>query len=346
MAGKYERWRKTAELLKLSKSACARLEWMIFYEAKAKNNASLTARRFGISTKTFWKWRGRFKEDNLRTLEDQSRVPKTKRQREVTPVEESRIVALRKQHIRYSPIKLAKRYEQEYGEKISAWKIQYVIYDKYKLYYRPEKNRRIQKKRRKALQKKRIYELFKLPLPGFLLQLDTIVIYWNGTKRYILTAIDRHSRIAFAHMYTSPSSAHAADFLKRLWFLWGKNIKNILTDNGSEFAKYFEKACVLLTITHYFSRVKTPKDNAHNERFNRTIQEEFINLGNFTTDADQFNRSLTEWLIEYNFNRPHCSLNLLSPMEFLQRFLRDNPRYQGKKNLSTLTPMYSFYTVA
>ncbi len=36
---KYEHWRKVAKVLKLSKSACQRLEWIIFYETKGKRNA-------------------------------------------------------------------------------------------------------------------------------------------------------------------------------------------------------------------------------------------------------------------------------------------------------------------
>ena len=33
-----ERWRKQAKLLKLSKEACQRLEWIIYYETKANKN--------------------------------------------------------------------------------------------------------------------------------------------------------------------------------------------------------------------------------------------------------------------------------------------------------------------
>ena len=87
---------------------------------------------------------------------------------------------------------------------------------------------------------------------------------------------------------------------------------------ASEFAKNFEKACQVLKIDHYFSRVKTPKDNAGVERFHRTLKDEFIQLGNFSPFPEVFNPLLTEWLIEYNFNRPHKSLGLLSPMEFLK----------------------------
>ena len=96
------------------------------------------------------------------------------------------------------------------------------------------------------------------------------------------------------------------------------NIVHIHTDNGSEFAGLFNEALEQLEIPHWFSRVRTPKDNAVCERFNGTLQYEWLYDGNFTPNTDDFNRELTKWLVEYNFFRPHQSLNYLSPMKYLQ----------------------------
>ncbi len=92
--------------------------------------------------------------------------------------------------------------------------------------------------------------------------------------------------------------------------------------------KWKRTFCVTkLKIPHYFSRVKMPKDNAINERFNRTLREEFIQLGNFTTEPLLFNQRLTEWLIEYDFNRPHQSLDYLSPIEYLNNYQKGLHNY-------------------
>ena len=112
-------------------------------------------------------------------------------------------------------------------------------------------------------------------------------------------------------MYKSNSSKNSRDFLIRLYYLLDGKIPRIGHDNGTEFEKYFRQACEDLGIEQYYSRVKTPKDNADNERFNQTLEKEFIELGNFTTDVDEFNRRLTEWLIEYNFRRPHQTVGYL-----------------------------------
>jgi len=116
LGNKYDRWRKMAQLLSLSKPACQRLEWVIFYQTKAGRNASLTCRHFGIVPKTFYKWLNRFGESNLRMLEDQSKAPKQVRQKEFTPVQYVRVAGLRKKYIRYSKFKLIKLYQESYPD--------------------------------------------------------------------------------------------------------------------------------------------------------------------------------------------------------------------------------------
>jgi putative transposase len=128
-------------------------------------------------------------------------------------------------------------------------------------------------------------------------------------------------------MYTTHSSASAQDFLHRLHILLDGKIENVQTDNGSEFHRHFEIACEQLSLEHYWSRVKTPKDNAVNERFNRTLQDEFISLGNMTADTVTFNLNLTEWLVEYNFRRPHQTLGYLPPISFTFKYHKVLPMY-------------------
>lgn len=326
---RHERWRKQADLLKLSHVAEQRLEWFIFYETKAKNNATYTARHFGISTKTFHKWNNIFDRKNLRLLEDRDKAPKHVRQKEVTPEEETRIIELRKAHIRWGKIKLKKVYENIYSQEISSWKIQYTI-QKYKLYHHPIKNEKMQKKRKRNQKKKRITELSKKQYPGFLISFDTVVIYWNGVKRYIFTGIDSISKVAFARMYTTKSSYNARDFLLRMHYLLEGKMFNAGNDNGSEFHKLFQEELRKLNIAQYFSRPHTPKDNPVCEKFNQTLQQEFIDLGNFTPDCREFNKLLTEWLIEYNFVRPHQTLGYSTPIQFTKKTLKVLPMWPSR----------------
>jgi putative transposase len=87
--------------------------------------------------------------------------------------------------------------------------------------------------------------------------------------------------------------------------------------------KYFHDACKDLDLDHYFSRARTPKDHSEIERYNRTLDEEFLQMGHYIDDLEVFNPLLTEWLIEYNFKRPHQSLGYLTPMAFLSQTSAD-----------------------
>ncbi len=321
------RWgalRSLASLPQLSPEAKKRLAWMDYYHKT--RNAALTCRHFGISRKTFYHWKKRYNPFHLESLEEHSRRPKRTRQWEVSRMEEFRVLSLRRRHIRYGKEKLKILYEREYGQPISSWKIQRVI-EKHRLYWSPPLRDKLRRKRRLNEHKKRITELKKEVRTGFLVALDTIVRYWSGYKRYILTGIDTHSKIAFARMYVSKSSANAADFLKRLHYLFNGRIENLQTDNGSEFASHFRDAANRLSLTHYFSRPKTPTDNPFDERFNRTLNDEFIAMGNMTFDCDVFNKRLTEWLVEYNFQRPHQALGYEVPVEYHYKYQKVLPMY-------------------
>jgi putative transposase len=320
--GLHGRWRRTAVSLGLTARAKARLEWFIWHDRNGKD-AALTCRRFGVPKKTWYKWAKRFDPMNLRLLEDRPKAPKNKRRREITHLQKTRVLDLRREYLRYGKEKIARIYAVRYGETISVWKVQKAI-ESSGLYYHPAKNARTQAKRRRAQKKKRIAELKLRKRNGFLFRIDTIVRYWHGTKRYIVTAV---SRLAFAHMYTSHSSRSAADFLSRLHELSGGKIENIQTDNGSEFHLDFDRRAKELSIGHYWSRAKTPKDNAPAERFNRTLSEEFIQMGNMVIDPVEFNRRLTEWLVEYNFRRPHQSLGYMSPINFIYKHENLLPMY-------------------
>lgn len=127
-------------------------------------------------------------------------------------------------------------------------------------------------------------------------------------------------------------------------------IAAILSDNGGEFGKYFEEACKRLKIIHIYTRVKTPKDNAINERFNRTIQEEFAETDEYfeplltETDLTAANQRLTEWLIFYNLKRPHQSLNYQTPIEWYNRNYKFKEVLPMCPTLTNLTVITIYFT--
>jgi transposase InsO family protein len=263
----------------------------------------------------YHKWKSRFKEEDLTSLEELSRRPNQVRSSTVSILEEQRIRTLRGASPELGKLKLKALYYKHYQEEISAWKVERTI-RKFNLY--PDKiKRQIQIKRKRNVSTKLRINNLNPSLKQNLWHTDTVEISWYGTKRYILTAVHETTRLAYARVYQSSSSKSATDFLKRILYLTNTSFKLIHHDNGSEFKGAFEEACRDLNITQVYSRVKTPKDNPKLERFNRTLQEEWLDYSRTgLEDLELANLDLTNWLIKYNFERPHHSLGLLTPIEY------------------------------
>ncbi len=328
---KYDNLRSLAA--EISFEAQTRLEWVIFYETVGKRDATATAKYFGVSRKTFHKWFKAFKDSRqqVASLANHSRRPKSFRKWEVTPTQEERIKQLRTKHLKYGKRKLKRLYEDEYHEEISTWKIERVIraYHLYPDLTAVAKKKRLQQ-RKKACPKALIKDFKPESTLGFLWHFDTITIWWNSRPWVFFTALEDLTKIGFSHLYQSKASANAADFLNRLRYLTNNQVFNCHQDNGSEFAKKFKETCEVLQIPQVFSRPHTPKDNPALERFNRTLQEEWleqseVGLGNL----EEANLDLTEWLVEYNFHRPHQSLGFDSPIVYAQKHYEVSPMWSA-----------------
>jgi putative transposase len=172
-------------------------------------------------------------------------------------------------------------------------------------------------------------------LPGELVEIDTVDIFVDGLKRYLLTAIDLPTRFAFAYTYKSSSSSSARDFLEKLRCVAPFEIARVQTDNGHEFLKHFQEACSKQSLIHYFNYPRHPQSNGHLERFNRTVQEQFAYWHFDALDEpDAFNRELMDYLIWYNTEKPHRGIGKLPPL----RYYLDNFTNPQKSNmLWTLT---------
>lgn len=130
---------------------------------------------------------------------------------------------------------------------------------------------------------------------------------------------EERTKIAFARVYKTNSSNFSKDFLLRLVYLVDGKVNYIHSDNGAEFEGSFSEACEDLNLSQIYSRPHTPKDNPALERFNWTIQDEWLSMSEIGLDSiDDANRDLTSWLIEYNNLRPHETLDQLTPLEYAQ----------------------------
>ena len=169
--------------------------------------------------------------------------------------------------------------------------------------------KRIKKLRRKDYQPKQA---------GDLLQIDAITLFIDGTKRYIITAIDVYAKVAFAYGYKSLSSATARDFMEKLIKVAPFNITHIQTDNGKEFHKYFRDYVQSQTIIHFYNYPKCPKMNAFIENFNGLIQRQFVDWHHqeLKDNIDGFNIDLMNYLLWYNTKKQHSAIGKVPPLRY------------------------------
>lgn len=159
---------------------------------------------------------------------------------------------------------------------------------------------------------------FEATHPGHCVAFDTVERIMHGCRRYVITMTDIYSRFSLAFCTTSHGSRVAMIFFQSIQAFFPYKIEYVLTDNGSEFMKRFDEELRKLCLTHWHTYPRTPKMNAHDERFNRSIQEEFVDFhAHLLLDPIAFNDKLVEYLIWFNTERPHWALGLKSPIQFL-----------------------------
>jgi len=156
--------------------------------------------------------------------------------------------------------------------------------------------------------------------PGDLVQTDTVHLTSPSRKyerTYLYTAVDVHSRWAYAEYHTHISQERSIQFLRRAQAYAGFRFTTVQADNGAEFGVHFEEALKASGTTVRHSRVRRPNDNAFIERFNRTIQEECV--GNTNPFTDELYGKVLTYLAYYNDERLHLGIQCRTPLEMLQR---------------------------
>jgi len=174
---------------------------------------------------------------------------------------------------------------------------------------------------------KRYHRSIERPLvfnPGDLVEIDTIHLLTDPYKRsrdriYVYTLIDIYSRWTYAKAYHKSNTHNSLNFTKEAMRLAPFKFECIQSDNGSEYSKHFT---FNLDIKHRHTRVRKPNDNAHIERFNRTVQDECIKYP--TNNIKLINRWLKNYLNHYNNQRLHMGIDLLTPQQKLTNYQNQN----------------------
>ena len=137
---------------------------------------------------------------------------------------------------------------------------------------------------------------------------------------YVHTAIDDHSRLAYAEIHDDETAATAVAVLRRAvaWFAArGVTVERVLSDNGSCYrSRVWAAACAELRIRPKRTRPYRPQTNGKIERFHRTLAAGWA-FARFYPSESHRRRALPSWLHEYNHHRPHTAIGNHPPISRL-----------------------------
>lgn len=273
---------------------------------------------FGVKRSTYFLWKQKLKRSlgMLSSLVPLSTKPKHTRKMQTDPRAIEFIRQLREQYGRVGKEKLKillDAYCQEEG--ISPLKASTIgkVVKRHHFFFA---GKRVYRKRRSGVLRAKRAPQEKIP--GYF-EMDTVIVRVAGETVVFITAIDVVTKYAACLCASTPTSLRAKQLLIHLEQTYRFPLRMIQTDNGSEFLGEFETYCQEQQITHVFTYPRSPKINGGVERFNRTIQEEFIERCNYLLEGPQIvTDHLMKYLNWYNEVRPHHSLGLQSPNQYIQ----------------------------
>ena len=289
-----------------------------------------TAERFQVDAKTVRKWRDRFLAEGVAGLEDRSSRPRCSPKR--TPYAcRRRVLQLRRER-RWG----AEHIAFEVG--LAASTVQSIL--------RAAGMGRLDRGDR-ATSSARPPQRYQWERPGQMVHVDVKKIaaipdgggwrihgrgpgptggHSGAGYRYIHTAIDDRTRLAYSEILDDEQADTAAGFLARatLWFsLRGITIERVLTDNGACYrSNAWATACAHASIVHKRTRPYRPQTNGKVERFHRILLEEWAYIRPWHSETERV-AGYDAFMHFYNQHRSHGALGWLSPMATLTH-CRDN----------------------
>jgi putative transposase len=259
------------------------------------------ALHFGYNQSTVVRWVAKVPADGRMKIATESSRPKSN-PRALAPEIVQAIIDARLAHNRCAEVVHEDLKEQ--GVQVSLSSVKRTL-ARHELLKKKSSNRHI----RESLPRPNVTD------PGSLVQMDTVhFVDWStGERFYLYTVIDLYSRWAYAEVHDKLSQAHSLKVALRAQVKSGFHFAMMQTDNGPEFQKYFHDMLQVRQIALRHSRVRQSNDNAHVERFNRTLQDECVSSYPLRRNVTQ--QRLDDYLDYYNNGRRHMGIAMRRPAE-------------------------------
>ena len=147
----------------------------------------------------------------------------------------------------------------------------------------------------------------------------------DGRPIKILTVTDEHTREALATPAARRMGAdETVNVLERIVERRGRAPKMIRCDNGPEFiSQSLRDWCRFNNARTGYIEPGAPWQNPFVESFNGHLRRELLEMESFNS-LFEAQLLLEDWRLEYNYYRPHQSLNYMTPAEYALRWRTDN----------------------
>lgn len=267
---------------------------------------SQAANKYGVNRTTIWRWVKKYRESGRRPNTFIATLPSRPNHHpnETKPEVVKRIVDLRLELNRCAPI--IRAHLRKEGVIIGLSTVGKIL----------KKNKLT--KKRKQLKDYKPFPRPKASSLGSLVEIDTIHFVKPDYGRvYIYAVIDVFSRLGYAEYKNKISSKESLRVLLNAQKYFGFKFKLVQADNGSEFPSTLGYSLRRLKISLRHSRVRKPNDNAHVERFVRTIQEECFK--GKLPEENKVEKQLRNYIEYYNNERLHLGINCQTPAEYVAK---------------------------
>lgn len=267
------------------------------------------ASKLGVNRDTVRLWIKAIKELGLlEYLEDYSNAKKGERsKRKIDGLLKKRIYKLREDYRDCCGQKIREFLFDDYGITLSTTTIYKVLREKYKLRSKWKKNQ------------------LRGPIPEAgnpreVIQMDTV----DFGAVFAFTGVDIFTKEVSVKLYPSLTAKDGLDFLRSSFNGRFHHTQLLQTDGGPEFKAEFKQHVFDFADRFRIARPYKKNEQSYIESFNRSLRKECLGWSKYRANQlPSLTKELTDYLVYYHTKRPHMSLNMKTPNQFLKEVLPD-----------------------
>ena len=276
----------------------------------------------GTPRSTLFRWRRAFRQRGLAGLANRSRRPARARGPRWTRQDEAAVWALRRRFPFMGRAKVRVMLARE-GATLSEATVGRILAKGVRLgRIRPcafcRGRAKAKRRRRFDGHARRWRPGMKAKAPGELVQVDHMTLNFPGTRIKEFRALRPFTKMMVARPYARATARNAKRFLAEMLGDLPFPVRSVQVDGGSEFRRDFEEACREADVPLFVLPPKSPRRNGCVEKANDSSRTEFRGLCAGGPTLDEVRPQLAEHQHFHNHVRPHQSLNMQTPMEYLQ----------------------------